>query len=426
MSAPDDQPEPTDPQQPAVDPTPEPVEPEAVQPEPLADAGPDPVVGEDEAADPLVPAGDPEVDPDEPIGDPTDPAADPADPPAPQPVEPQRSGSPLLVVGVVVLLLALVGGVYLLTQGGSDDPAFTAYGEATSREQLAERLDGLVSAEALETLGSEDATTEQQTQVAQAMSTLITLDVLGRAAEEEGVTVTEEDVDAQLAEVVETAFGGDQAAFDAQLAQAGLTLDTVRAQFRTALLAEGLVEDETDPIDPAEVQAAYDAQFNLPTVSHILTETEEEAQAAADRIAAGEDFAAVAQEVSIDPGSGAQGGELGPLQPGAFVPEFEEAALELDAGEVSEPVETQFGYHIITVDEPVPFAEVEEQLTQAITDRQLAERFTALAERLDAEAEITVDPVFGTWTGLTQGGLQPPGLDAQTQPGLPAPAPSEQ
>lgn len=342
-----------------------------------------------------------------------------------QPVDPPRSsGSPLLVVGVVVLLLALLGGVYLLTQAGGGDPAFTVYGEATSREELADRLEELVSDEALETLGSDDATTEQQTQVAQAMSTLITLDVLGRAADEEGISVTDTDVDAQLAEVVETAFDGDQDAFDAQLAQAGLTIDTVRAQFRTALLAEGLVEDEADPIDPDEVQAAYDAQFNLPTVAHILTETEEEAQAAAARIADGEDFAAVAQEVSIDPGSGAQGGELGPLQPGQFVPEFEEAALALDAGELSEPVETEFGFHIITVDEPVPFEEVEDQLTQAITDRQLAERFTALAERLDAEAEITVDPTFGTWTGLTQGGLQPPGLDARTQPGLPEQPPA--
>jgi foldase protein PrsA len=325
---------------------------------------------------------------------------------------------------VLVALVALLGGLFFLTQGPSGDPAFTVYGEPTSREELREELDGLVSDEALETLGSDEATPEQQAEVAQAMSALITLEVLSEAAEDEGIEVTEEDVDAELAEVVETAFGGDPEAFQAQLDQAGLTEDTVRAQFRTALLAEALVGEPAD-IDPADVQAAYDAQFANPVVSHILVETEEEAQAALERIEAGEDFAAVAQDVSID-SSAEQGGQLGPLQPGQFVPEFEEAALALEPGEVSDPVETEFGYHLITVGEPVPFEDVEAQITQQLTDAELGQSFTALAERLEAEAEITVDPAFGTWTGLTQGGLVPPTAAAQGQPAPPEQPPANE
>ncbi len=80
--------------------------------------------------------------------------------------------------------------------------------------------------------------------------------------------------------------------------------------------------------------------------SHILVEKQSQALEILERIKKGESFSALAQEYSID-GSRRQGGDLGFFGRGMMVREFEKAAFELDVGEVSEPVKTQFGYHII-------------------------------------------------------------------------------
>lgn len=82
---------------------------------------------------------------------------------------------------------------------------------------------------------------------------------------------------------------------------------------------------------------------------HILVPDEAQARQVLTRLENGEDFAAVAQEVSQDPGSAAQGGDLGWFGRGAMVAPFEEASFSLEIGEISAPVQTQFGFHIIQV-----------------------------------------------------------------------------
>ena len=80
--------------------------------------------------------------------------------------------------------------------------------------------------------------------------------------------------------------------------------------------------------------------------SHLLVKTEEEAAKLREEILAGKDFAQVAAEVSLCP-SGANGGDLGFFGKGQMVKEFEDAAFSMEIGEVSQPIKTQFGYHLI-------------------------------------------------------------------------------
>ncbi|RMF00154.1 MAG: post-translocation molecular chaperone, partial [Chloroflexi bacterium] len=82
---------------------------------------------------------------------------------------------------------------------------------------------------------------------------------------------------------------------------------------------------------------------------HILVETEEEAKDVLARLEAGEDFAALAKELSKDPGSAENGGELGFVPRGRFVQPVEEAVFSLPVGQLSEPIQSQFGWHIIQV-----------------------------------------------------------------------------
>ncbi|MEJ2327849.1 MAG: peptidylprolyl isomerase [Chromatiaceae bacterium] len=105
------------------------------------------------------------------------------------------------------------------------------------------------------------------------------------------------------------------------------------------------------------------------------------------RIESGADFAEVAKEVSEDPGSAAQGGDLGFIEKGLMDPAFDQAAFALKQGQLSEPVRTRFGYHLIEVTkiDPVkvkPFAEVKDQLLAQAKKRQFEGAYYDLAEKL--------------------------------------------
>jgi peptidyl-prolyl cis-trans isomerase C len=128
---------------------------------------------------------------------------------------------------------------------------------------------------------------------------------------------------------------------------------------------------------------------------HILVPTEDEAKAILAQLKGGADFAALAKEKSKDPGA-AEGGDLGYFTKDQMVPEFAEVAFKLNKGQVSDPVKTQFGWHIIKVEDkrtkPTPtFEQVKPQIENYIAHRAQAElvenlRKTATVERLDKPA----------------------------------------
>jgi parvulin-like peptidyl-prolyl isomerase len=98
---------------------------------------------------------------------------------------------------------------------------------------------------------------------------------------------------------------------------------------------------------------------------HILVATEDEAKKALERLQAGEDFAALAKELSTDTGSQESGGDLGWFARGAMVTQFEDAAFALDAGQTSEPIQTSYGYHIINVIERDPNRALDEDALES-------------------------------------------------------------
>ena len=164
---------------------------------------------------------------------------------------------------------------------------------------------------------------------------------------------------------------------------------------RRSLLAAQVVSDLTETtITPEALQQAYDERFaDAPEVpefraSHLLVATEEEANAAKSQLDAGEDFAVVAGAVSTDVTS-ANGGDLGWFGEGAMVDEFEAAVMALEVGEVSDPFETQFGWHIVTLVEervqPVPeFEQVAQQLLGELQEAAVV----AYLDELTAAATI--------------------------------------
>jgi parvulin-like peptidyl-prolyl isomerase len=162
--------------------------------------------------------------------------------------------------------------------------------------------------------------------------------------------------------------------------QYGISEQTIRSIFEMTLLRQKLMDEVTQDVPRTEEQV---------WARHILVGTETEAQAALALINAGTDFATVAQRYSEDTGSGANGGDLGWFGQGAMVAEFEQVAFDLEVGEISEPVQSQFGYHIIQVlghhDVPLNSTQYEQKKETEFSDWLAAER---------GEAEITT---YETW-----------------------------
>ncbi len=131
----------------------------------------------------------------------------------------------------------------------------------------------------------------------------------------------------------------------------------VENERRGTLASLAVQERVGKPLDPAEVQAAYDARVAALqpakewNAAHILVATEEEAKDIKAQLDGGADFAAIAKERSTDPGSGSNGGSLGWFGAGQMVPEFETAVVALQSGQISDPVQSQFGWHIVRLDE---------------------------------------------------------------------------
>lgn len=162
---------------------------------------------------------------------------------------------------------------------------------------------------------------------------------------------------------------------------------TYAAKFIAALLDE--------PLPDEEVQAAYDEayadftpqpEFNA---AHILVDSEERAQELKAEIDGGADFGELATEHSSD-GSAQNGGDLGWFGLGRMVPEFETAVQELEAGEVSDPIQTQFGWHLIKLNEtresaPPPLEEVRAEIEDQLRQQQVQDEVDALRDAATIE-----------------------------------------
>ncbi|WP_336485801.1 peptidylprolyl isomerase [Methylobacterium nigriterrae] len=200
----------------------------------------------------------------------------------------------------------------------------------------------------------------------------------------------------------------------AQAAEAAKIADTPDfkrklAYFRDKLLLDEYLEREArKAATPEAAKALYDQTVKAMKpeeevhARHILVDNEAEAKKIAERIKGGEDFAKVAAEVSKDPGSKTEGGDLGWFSKERMVAPFAEAAFRLPVGQVSDPVKTQFGWHVIKVEDkrvkPIPsFDEMKEQVDQYLTrkaqqDLILKLREGAKVERTDAAPPVAPPP----------------------------------
>jgi peptidyl-prolyl cis-trans isomerase C len=246
------------------------------------------------------------------------------------------------------------------------------------------------------------------------LDTVINNALLAKVAAEKKIAVDAAEVEATFARMRKN-FPDEESFAEAMAAQ-GITEDELKADMTSKLTIRKLIDREvmdTIVISDAEAKTYYDTnrqQFERSETvhaAHILVRTEPDADEAAWAAAlakaeaivadvrAGGDFAKLAKEKSEDPGSAGQGGDLGEFPRGRMVKEFEDAAFAAAVGDVTDPVKTQFGYHVIRVADKkaasmVPFKEAKDQIAQQLKMQQAQKTFQQYLSDLRAARNVVV------------------------------------
>lgn len=307
------------------------------------------------------------------------------------------------------LTLSLVT-VALLTAGCGEllDPAAAAIGdEKITAEEVQAGVEAFQETEKYKQLaeqGDAEAVTRQYEQGF--LATLIRRAVLQPRAEELGVEVTEEDVTEQL-EAIKSDFP-NEAAFKEALEEQALDEAQLEDLVRDRLLEDALRDKVTADIEPSteELTAFYEQnvdRYTFNEAQHILVKEPDLARLIAaelqrlpeKKIEAG--FAQLAKKHSLDEQNKDDAGNLGEQPGGTFVPEFEAALNQLEEGEISEPVQTEFGFHIIRLisKRTAPFEEVREEIATELAVPAKQEAFAEWLEDAYRDADIRINPRFG-------------------------------
>jgi parvulin-like peptidyl-prolyl isomerase len=333
---------------------------------------------------------------------------------------------------ITVLLAALALGVLAAGCGGGDDQsapdvpadAVAVVGGRPIPKSDYERL--LAQAEATYKQRKQDfpvaGTPEYAALRTAIVKSLVEQTEFEIGAEELDVEVTDEEVEKELDNLKQQFFQGDEDAYLAELKKQGLTEEQVKNDIRnTRLLPQKVFEAVTKDVKVTdqEIQEFYDqnkAQFEQPAsreVRHILVKTKAKAEMIHRQLENGASFAQLAKRYSQDPSSKNTGGKF-TAQQGTLVAPFETAAFGLETGELSGPIKTQFGWHIIealgdtTPKSSQPLADVKQQINQQLLEQNKNKKFNTWFKELTARLrpEIAYAPGFQpakTQTGPTTG-----------------------
>lgn len=322
-------------------------------------------------------------------------------------MKPMRIALPLVLVLLGVLVAAGCGGS---DQSVPSDAVAVVDGTEISKAELDAVLGRAKKSYTSQKRDFPKAgTAEYQSLQTQAVAFLVQRAEYDQEAESLGVAITDEDIDARIADVKKTYFANDQAKLDKQLAEQGYTTEAFRADIRAQLVSEKLYNSVTKDVKPTDADAKkyYDenrAQYDVPEsrdVRHILVKTQAEADDVLAQLEAGGDFAVIAKKVSLDPGSKDNGGKL-TITKGQTVAPFDQAAFLLKTDQLSKPIKTEFGYHVI---QPVgdvkpgqttPYEKVKAQIIAQLADTKKNEAIQAWA----AETRKSYDSKVSYATGF--------------------------
>ena len=243
-------------------------------------------------------------------------------------------------------------------------------------------------------------TPEYKTVQNQAVQYLVQQEKYRQKAEDLDVEVSDKEVDGRLKQVKQQYFQGKEAEFLKSLKSQGLTVDQVREEIKSQLLSEKIYAKVTSDVKVTddELEEYYNkhkADYKVAAsrdVRHILVAKKALADTIHSQLESGGNFAALAKKYSTDPGSKQNGGKL-TVRKGETVPQFDKVAFELKKGQLSQPVKTQYGWHLIEalsdVKPPATTAlkDVKEQIRQQLLQENRQKAITDWSKETNDEFE---------------------------------------
>jgi foldase protein PrsA len=258
---------------------------------------------------------------------------------------------------------------------------------------------------------------------------LVQVSELEQQAPKEGVKVTSKDVDAYLQSIAQLHYGGSSKKLDAAITKSGLTIAEARQQVMVNLIAQRVKAKVTAAakVTTADEQSYYNtnkATYHLPktrNVRHILVSSKSLALQLEQKLKNGASFASLAKKYSKDTGTAQLGGKY-TAREGQDVPQFDQVAFSLKTNQISPPVHTQFGWHIIQALGPVvpahtaSFAKVKAQIEQQLVAQKQQTAWSTWLANLTKQYQGKI--VYAT------GYAPPPTTTTPTTTPAPAPAPA--
>jgi foldase protein PrsA len=288
-----------------------------------------------------------------------------------------------LVLGIGVLILAI--GVFLSLALSKDKAIAKINGDAISKDELYDVM--------VEQYGA--ATVEQ----------LIADKIVASEAKKQKITISDEELNKEVDKLKESY--GDEEVFEQVLASNNTTVDVLKEDLKNYLTMRKLIEPQIEITDE-ELKTYFDenkdslGEAEQVKASHILVEDEASAKEIEQKLADGADFAELAKEYSTDEGSKENGGELGFFPRGTMVTEFEDVAFSLPINEISEPVKSDYGYHIIKVEEKkeakeANFDDSKAAIKETLIDEKMESEYTTWLEekKKDYDIENSLESVVG-------------------------------
>ena len=340
----------------------------------------------------------------------------------------------LVVLGVTALLL-------LAGCGNLFDPAAAVVdGTKITVSDIQAELDRFSETARYDQLVARAAQGEIERDFQQTYLTLLIREaVLEGEAEERDIDVTAEEVNERIGDIKDEI--GSEGQFQEALKEQGLTVAQAEFQVRVQLLGEKLRAAVTEGAGPSEqeMRSYYEdnaGDFQEVRAQHILVDAEKEAADLAQRLQKAKEneiedlFASLAEKFSSDP-SASEAGDLGWAPPSQYSGPFRDAVLELEVGAVSDPVQTEFGWHVIRVlgRRVTPFEEARPAIQDQIGAEAVEEAWQAWLVDAYEEADIKVNEKFGTLDAESQSVENPsaddlPGAEAPASGESPSPGPS--
>ncbi|MFP7486166.1 peptidylprolyl isomerase [Priestia filamentosa] len=232
---------------------------------------------------------------------------------------------------------------------------------------------------------------------AAAVDTLITEKIIDKEAEKEDIKITAKQVNQELDDLKEQ-YGGEDT-FNQTLEASGVSLSSLKEDIKKNKEIEELLRPSIK-ITEKEMKEYFNenkdsfAQAAQVKASHILVDDEKTAKEIKEKLDKGEDFATLAKKYSTDTATSESGGELGYFEEGTMTDEFDKKAFSMKKGEISDPVKTDYGYHIIKVEDvkgakQASYKDSKAQVKEAIFNEKLQTEYSTWLEKKKKEYDIT-------------------------------------